>query len=48
MAGAPIVFLPNLTVEPTSNPAAGAYLYCFGGAIKARGSGGTVTTIAPA
>jgi hypothetical protein len=40
--------LQNLSVEPTTNPTGGVLLYAFGGAIKARGSNGTVTTIAPA
>lgn len=44
----PTLFVPNLTVEPTANPASGVYLYAFGGALKARGASGTVTTIAAA
>jgi len=40
--------LQNLTAEPTTNPTSGAVLYAYGGAIKARGASGTVTTIAPA
>lgn len=44
----PICFLPNLSVEPTVNPTSGFYLYVFGGALKGRGSAGTVTAIAAA
>jgi hypothetical protein len=40
--------LQNLTAEPTVNPSGGAVLYAYGGAIKARGANGTVTTVAPA
>jgi len=38
----------NLTTAPTSNPANGGYLYVEAGAIKWRGSSGTVTTIGAA
>jgi len=40
--------LQNLATEPTANPNGGAVLYAYGGAIKARGANGTVTTIAGA
>lgn len=42
-----VVFIPNATA-PTANPVAGGYLYVEAGALKYRGSSGTVTTIAPA
>ena len=41
------VFMANLTA-PASNPTGGGYLYVEGGALKYRGSSGTVTTIANA
>jgi len=44
----PSVFIENLTAAPTTNPAGGGILYCEGGALKYRGSAGTVTTIAAA
>jgi hypothetical protein len=40
--------LQNLSAEPATNPSGGAVLYAYGGAIKARGANGTVTTIAAA
>lgn len=40
--------LQNLAAEPTTNPTGGAILYAYNGAIKVRGSNGTVTTIAAA
>jgi hypothetical protein len=43
-----MVFIGNATAEPTANPAGGGYLYVFNGALKYRGSGGTVTTLGPA
>lgn len=46
--GKGVVFLANATTIPSTNPAGGAIIYCEGGAIKARGSSGTVTTLAPA
>lgn len=42
------VFIPDLTVAPSSNPTGGGVLYSEGGALKWRGSSGTVTTIASA
>ena len=42
------VYLMNTTTAPTANPATGGYLYCEGGALKYRGSSGTITTIAAA
>lgn len=46
--GSKVVFIPNRSVAPTTNPTAGGILYADGGALKWRGSGGTVTTIAVA
>lgn len=43
-----LIFMPNITVSPSSNPVAGGYLYTEAGALKYRGSAGTVSTIAPA
>lgn len=40
--------LTNAGTVPTSNPAGGGVLYAEGGALKWRGSAGTVTTLAPA
>ena len=42
------LYILNTTAAPTSNPSTGGYLYCEGGALKYRGSAGTVTTIAAA
>ena len=42
------VFVPNVTTAPTGNATAGGYLYAEAGALKWRGSSGTVTEIAPA
>lgn len=41
------VFLANATI-PTGNPTAGGFLYVEAGALKYRGSSGTVTTLGPA
>lgn len=46
--GGPMVFLANCTAAPTTNPTGGGILYAEAGALKYRGSAGTVTTIAPA
>lgn len=46
--GVNVVFIGNRTTPPGSNPVGGGLLYAEGGALKWRGSGGTVTTIAPA
>ncbi len=43
-----VIGIANRTVAPTANPAGGGVLYAEAGALKWRGSGGTVTTIAPA
>ena len=42
------VFLAEANVVPSGNPTAGIYIYVESGAGKARGTGGTVTTWAPA
>ncbi len=46
--GTGVVFLANASVVPTSNPTGGGILYAEGGALKYRGSSGTITTIAAA
>ena len=43
-----LVFINNLTTAPTSNPSGGGFLYVEAGALKYRGTSGTVTTIANA
>ena len=43
-----VLGIANATTVPTSNPTGGGVLYAEAGALKWRGSGGTVTTIAPA
>lgn len=47
-SGVLVVSIHNATTDPTTNPVAGGILYASGGALKWRGSGGTVTTIAAA
>ena len=46
--GVKVVGLANATTAPTSNPTGGGVLYVESGALKYRGSSGTVTTIANA
>lgn len=46
--GARVMFVRDRTTAPTSNPSGGGILYSESGALKWRGSSGTVTTIAPA
>jgi len=46
--GSGVIGISNRTTAPTSNPSGGGILYCEAGALKYRGSGGTVTTIANA
>ncbi|MDP8928680.1 MAG: hypothetical protein M3O70_08930 [Actinomycetota bacterium] len=46
--GVGVVGIANATTVPTANPTAGGVLYAEGGALKWRGSAGTVTTIAAA
>jgi hypothetical protein len=47
-SGAVVMFIANATTVPTTNPTGGGVLYVQGGALKYRGSSGTVTTIANA
>lgn len=47
-SGAGVVGIANAATNPSTNPTGGGVLYCDSGALKFRGSGGTVTTIAPA
>jgi hypothetical protein len=46
--GVGIAFIANATTVPTTNPSGGGVLYCEAGALKFRGSSGTVTTLGPA
>jgi hypothetical protein len=46
--GSGILKLPNATTTPTSNPVGSGFLFVEAGALKYRGTSGTVTTIAPA
>lgn len=46
--GSKVIFLHDCTTAPTTNPSGGGILYSQAGALKWRGSSGTVTTIAPA
>ena len=46
--GQGVIAIANAVVTPTVNPANGGILYVEDGALKYRGSSGTVTTIAPA
>lgn len=46
--GQKVFFVANATTVPTTNPAGGGILYVDAGALKYRGSSGTVTTIAAA
>lgn len=43
--GANVVFIANAGTNPSTNPTGGGILYCDGGALKYRGSSGTVTTL---
>ena len=43
-----VIGIGNRMTAPTSNPIGGGVLYVESGALKFRGSSGTVTTIAPA
>lgn len=47
-SGALVCFIANATTAPSTNPTGGGILYCQAGALKYRGSSGTVTTIANA
>jgi hypothetical protein len=46
--GKGVIAIANATVAPSGNPAGGGILYVQDGALKYRGSNGTVTAIAPA
>jgi hypothetical protein len=47
-SGQGVIAIANAAVAPTVSPAGGGVLYVEDGALKYRGSSGTVTTIAPA
>lgn len=47
-SGDGIIFIENVTATPSANPSGGGFLYAEAGALKWRGSSGTITTIAPA
>ena len=47
-SGVRVIGIANAITVPSSNPSGGGILYVEGGALKYRGSSGTVTTIAPA
>jgi hypothetical protein len=47
-AGQGVIAIGNAIVAPSVNPGGGGVLYVENGALKYRGSNGTVTTIAPA
>ena len=44
-SGVGVVFIANATVMPSTNPTGGGILYVDAGALKYRGSSGTVTTL---
>ena len=46
--GVLVMYIANATTVPASNPSGGGVIYVEGGALKYRGSSGTVTTIANA
>jgi hypothetical protein len=47
-SGGGVIGIANATTVPTTNPTGGGVLYVEGGALKYRGSSGTITTIANA
>jgi hypothetical protein len=47
-SGTLVMFIANATAVPSTNPTGGGVLYVQAGALKYRGSSGTVTTIAAA
>jgi hypothetical protein len=47
-AGTAVVFIGNASSTPTSNPTGGGILYVDAGALKYRGSSGTITTLGAA
>jgi hypothetical protein len=46
--GVKVIGISNATTVPNANPSGGGILYVEAGALKYRGSSGTITTIAPA
>jgi len=40
--------LANASTVPSANPSGGGVIYCEGGALKYRGSSGTITTLGAA
>lgn len=46
--GQGVSYWANATVVPTTNPTGGPVVYAEGGALKGRGTGGTIVTIVPA
>jgi hypothetical protein len=42
------LFIGNAVAVPTGNPGGGGFVYVESGALKYRGSGGTITTMGPA
>jgi len=46
--GSQVIFIANSTSSPTANPVGGGILFVENGALKYKGTNGTVTTIAPA
>lgn len=47
-SGDHVLALHDVGTPPGSNPATGGFIYCEGGALKYRGSSGTITTLASA
>ncbi len=47
-SGVGVIGILNAGTNPSGNPTGGGVIYCDGGALKYRGSGGTVTTLGPA
>lgn len=47
-SGTKVIYIANATTAPTTNPSGGGIMYVESGALKYRGSSGTVTTIANA
>lgn len=46
--GKSVISIKNANTDPTTNPTGGGILYCSAGALKYRGSSGTVTTLGAA
>jgi hypothetical protein len=46
--GARVVFIPNAATVPSTNPSGGGLIYVESGALKYRGSSGTITTLGAA